>query len=170
MSAVNGTGNGGANTINGNNAANSLSGGGAGDTLFGSFGNDTLDGGIGNDKLHGGASNDDLIGGAGFDSFYFDAPLNAVFNVDDMTDFTAAGDSIFLDRAIFTGIVADGTIGAAAFRAGSVALDASDRILYDGVTGQIRYDADGIGGGASILFATVTAGSALTAADFFAFT
>ena len=169
-SAVSGTGNGGANTITGSNAANTLSGGGNGDTLFGSFGTDTLDGGIGNDKLYGGASSDDLTGGTGLDGFHFDAPLNAAVNVDDILDFTVADDTIRLDRAIFTGIGADGAIGAAAFRLGTSALDADDRILYDGATGQIRYDADGIGGAASILFATVNSGTALTSADFIAYT
>ena len=169
-SAVSGTGNNAANTINGNNAANTLNGGGNADTLFGSFGTDTLDGGLGNDKLHGGASSDDLTGGAGFDSFYFDAPLNAVVNVDDILDFVVADDTIFLDRAIFTGIAADGAIGAAAFRLGTTALDADDRILYDSATGQIRYDVDGMGGTAAILFATVTSGTSLTSADFVAYT
>ena len=165
-SAVSGTGNGGANTITGNNAANTLSGAGSADTLFGSFGTDTLDGGLGNDKLYGGASSDDLTGGTGLDGFYFDAALNALVNVDDILDFTAADDTIFLDRAIFTGIGADGAIGAAAFRLGASAVDADDHILYDSVTGQIRYDADGIGGTAAILFATVTPGTFVTSADF----
>ena len=169
-SAVSGTGNGGANTITGNNAANTLNGAANADTLFGSFGTDTLDGGLGTDKLYGGASNDDLFGGAGLDSFYFDTALNAAVNVDDIMDFVVADNSILLDRAIFTGIAADGAIGAAAFRAGSVALDADDRILYDAATGLIRYDADGIGGTASILFATVTPGLALNSGDFFAYT
>ena len=168
-SAVTGTGNAGANTINGNAAANSLDGAANGDSLFGWLGTDTLDGGLGNDKLHGGTDSDDLIGGAGFDSFYFDAALNAAANVDDIMDFTAAQDSIFLDRAIFTGIAADGAIGAAAFRLGTSAVDADDRILYDIGTGQIRYDTDGAGGTAAILFATVNPGTALTSADFIAF-
>ena len=169
-SAVSGTGNGAANTITGNNIANTLSGADASDILIGDFGTDTLDGGSLHDSLYGGPSNDDLTGGTGFDGFYFDAPLNAAVNVDDILDFVAADDTIYLDRDIFTGILVDGAIGAAAFRAGAAALDADDRILYDSVTGQIRYDADGTGAAASILFATVTAGLALTSADFFAYT
>ena len=168
-SAVTGAGNAGANTINGNNADNVLFGGGNTDTLFGWLGADTLLGDVGNDKLYGGAGNDDLYGGTGLDSFYFDAPLSAVANVDDILDFVAADDTIRLDRAIFTGIAADGAIGAAAFRLGTTALDADDRILYDSITGQVRYDADGTGGTAAILFATVTPGAMLTSADFIAF-
>ena len=50
---------------------------------------------------------------------------------------------------------------------GSSAGDADDRIVYDSGTGEIFYDADGSGAVAAILFATVTAGSPLTNADFF---
>jgi trimeric autotransporter adhesin len=51
-SAINGTGNSGANTIIGNTAANTLTGG---------AGNDILDGGAGNDTLVGGTDNDTYI-------------------------------------------------------------------------------------------------------------
>ena len=107
-----------------------------------------------------------LTGGASLDGFYFDAPLNAATNVDQILDFSTVQDTIFLDRTVFTGIAASGTLAGAAFRAGTAALDADDRILYDTATGQIRYDADGIGGVAAILFATVTPGLVLTNADF----
>jgi len=46
-------------------------------------------------------------------------------------------------------------------------LDGDDRIVYNAATGQIFYDADGISGAAQVLFATVTAGTALTSADFY---
>ena len=72
------------------------------------------------------------------------------------------------NRGILTGIGADGAIGAAAFRLRARCSD--DRILFDSATGQIRYDADGLGGASAILFATVTLGTALTSADFFAYT
>src|SRR5262249_50859560 len=58
--AINGIGNGFANTIVGNAAANVLSGG---------AGNDVLSGGAGNDRLLGGAGLDALAGGAGNDVF-----------------------------------------------------------------------------------------------------
>ena len=53
------------------------------------------------------------------------------------------------------------------FRASTsgTAADANDYILYDTDSGQLFYDADGSGAGARVLFATVTAGSTLTAAD-----
>jgi len=86
-------------------------------------------------------------------------------NVDDIFDLVVADNTLYLDREIFTGVAADGPLAADAFRAGTVALDADDRILYDSATGHLFYDADGLGRTAAILFATVTAGTALTSAD-----
>jgi len=151
-SAISGTGNSADNQVTGNSAANSLSGEGGADTLYG------------------GGGNDSLTGGTGQDGFRFDTTLSAAGNVDALLDFNVADDTLFLDRDIFTGIAADGTLAASAFQLGSVALDADDRILYDSATGHILYDADGVGGAAAILFATVAAGTALTSADFVGYT
>ena len=90
-------------------------------------------------------------------------------NVDDVLGFVVADDSLYLDRDIFTSVAADGPLAAAAFRSGTAAADADDRILYDSITGHLLYDADGLGGTAAVLFATVTAGTALTNADFVAY-
>ena len=158
--AINGVGNGLANTITGNGAANTLKGAG---------GNDTLNGGLGNDKLYGATGNDILNGGGGKDGFYFDTPLNKSSNVDTIAGFVAADDTIFLDRDVFKAIGANGTLSAAAFRVGTAAADASDRIVYDQATGKIFYDSDGAGGAAAVLFARVDAGTVLTSADFSAF-
>ena len=121
------------------------------------------------DDLFGGAGNDDLNGGTGADKFRFDTALSAAGNVDDILDFLVVDDTIFLDRDIFTGILVNGTLAAAAFRAGTAAADADDRIIYDAVTGNIFYDADGLGGAAQTLFATVTPLTLLTNADFTAY-
>jgi Ca2+-binding RTX toxin-like protein len=59
--AINGTGNGSANTLTGNGAANALNGLGGNDTLSGGEGNDTLDGGSGADSMTGGAGNDSYV-------------------------------------------------------------------------------------------------------------
>jgi len=148
-----------ANTIIGNNAAN---------LLRGMAGADTLSGVGGADNLYGGAGHDVLSGGTGQDGFRFDTALNAASNVDDILDFSVVDDTIFLDDAIFAGL-ATGPLAAGAFRAGNVALEADDRILYDAATGHMSYDADGVGGTAAILFANVTPGTALTSADFVGF-
>jgi Ca2+-binding RTX toxin-like protein len=157
FAAIAGTGNSAANTIKGNSAANLLRGLG---------GNDVLEGRGGADSLFGGSGKDVLVGGAGADGFYFDTAPNAVSNVDKILDFSGADDTIYLDRDIFTGIAADGPLAAAAFRLGTTAVDADDRVLYDQATGNIRYDPDGAGGAAAILFAQITPGTTLTSADF----
>ncbi|HEV2817908.1 MAG TPA: hypothetical protein VGW40_11895, partial [Allosphingosinicella sp.] len=59
-----------------------------------------------------------------------------------------------------------GAFSANAFVAGTAAQDADDRIVYDGATGQLFFDADGNGAGAQVLFATLQAGTALIASDF----
>jgi Ca2+-binding RTX toxin-like protein len=138
--AINGTGNTLANVIAGNAAAN---------------------------IINGAAGNDTLTGGAGADDFRFSAALSVSANVDRITDFSVVSDRISLDDAIFGAAGPVGALGAAAFRSGTAAADASDRVVYNPATGQIYYDADGNGAGTAVLFATVGAGLALTAADFF---
>ena len=155
-SAISGTGNGLGNTLVGNGAAN---------VLNGLAGDDYLQGEGGNDQLRGGLGNDGLQGGAGNDGFYFESAL-VIANVDAIVDFTAADDTIFLDDAVFTALAA-GALAAGAFRLGTSALDADDRILYDSATGQIFYDSDGSGGGSSAILVAVNVSlSAMTHLDF----
>lgn len=85
--AVNGTGNGIANTLTGNDAANILDGAGGADTLLG---------GGGADRLIGGGGMDTVTGGAGADMFVF--TLDGIASrsssgADTIVDFTA-GDKI----------------------------------------------------------------------------
>lgn len=138
--AINGTGNTLANVISGNAAAN---------------------------ILNGAAGNDTLTGGGGADDFRFSSTLSASSNVDRITDFSVVSDRLSLDDAIFTAAGPVGALNAAAFRSGTAAADASDRIVYNAATGQLYYDADGNGAGAAVLFATLGTGLALSAADFF---
>ncbi len=70
--ALNGIGNGLANTLTGNGGANQLDGAGGDDTLLGGTGNDTLLGGLGADSLDGGSGADSLAGGAGNDIYILD--------------------------------------------------------------------------------------------------
>jgi Ca2+-binding RTX toxin-like protein len=160
---------------NGNSLANILSGGPSSDTLNGLDGNDTLrgyngadilNGGNGDDDIGGGLGNDILNGGAGRDSFLFDTALDGVNNNDAVPDFMAGIDRFLLDRTIFTGL-ATGQLSGIAFGFGSIATTADQRILYDPTTGSIRYDPDGAGGAAGIIFAHVaTQMTTLSAADF----
>jgi Ca2+-binding RTX toxin-like protein len=155
--AIDGIGNGLNNVLTGNTAANVLSGGDGADLLQGAGGNDTLNGGTGNDRL---------VGGAGTDKFLFDTRLNANANVDKIVDFSAADDSLVLDQTIFSALAITGILASSEFRTGTAAQDADDRIIFDGASGRIYYDADGNGAGAQVLLATVTAGIALTDANF----
>lgn len=153
--AITGIGNELANRIMGQDSDNQLSGGGGDDILLGGGGDDTLDGGTGMDRL---------TGGTGADSFAFTTALGAG-NVDIVTDYTVGEDRILLDSFIF-GSLAAGALGADAFFLGATANDADHRILYDAATGILAFDADGSGAGDAIAFAVLSAGLAMTAAEF----
>ena len=136
--------------------------------LRGTVGANILRGGDGDDALYGGEGRDTLVGGSGKDSFFFDAILGP--NLwDIITDFNTADDTIYLDRRIFTGLSANGTLAPGAFRLGDAADDADDRILYDQPMGRLLYDADGNGAIAAVEFARITAGTAVSSTDFFSF-
>ena len=126
-------------------------------------------GNTGNNILNGGLGNDVLTGGAGLDSFVFTTALSAS-NIDLVTDYNVANDTIRVDNAVFAALGL-GNLAVAAFAKNTTGLagDASDRIIYESDTGKLFYDADGLGGAAGIHFATLTAGLALTQADFVVF-
>ena len=109
-------------------------------------GADTLIGGGGSDLLDGGLAADTLTGGAGEDSFRFSTALGNG-NVDWITDFKVADDTILLDNLIFASVGGDGALALGAFykSAAGVAHDADDRIIYDTDSGALSYDADGAG-------------------------
>ncbi|AWI58578.1 hypothetical protein [Sinorhizobium fredii] len=61
-----------------------------------------------------------------------------------------------------------GTLSAGLFKDIAAAkVDASDRLLYDGDTGALFYDADGSGAGKAVQFAVLGNKAAITSADFF---
>ncbi|MFN4016601.1 MAG: beta strand repeat-containing protein, partial [Reyranella sp.] len=152
-------------TLDGSRGADALEGGTGNDTLMGGNGADTLDGGEGDDMLYGGLGTDNLTGGTGSDSFVFDTAFTGT-NKDTITDFNVADDIIILDDAIFSALSA-GSLSNDAFRIGSAALDADDRIVFNAGTGALSYDADGNGSGLAVQFATLTSPTGtLTAADF----
>lgn len=133
----------------------SLTGNGLANALTGNAAANTLAGGLGNDVL---------TGGWGQDSFVFSTALSAASNVDRITDFNVADDTIRLDHTVFSGLSV-GTLSAESFHLGAAA-DADDRVLYDPASGRLAYDKDGSGAGAAVQFATLSAGLALTHQDF----
>lgn len=142
-SPINGTGNGLINTITGNAANNQLNGG---------AGNDTINGGIGIDRL---------TGGIGNDIFRF----TTTGQIDTVTDYNVANDTIQLENAIFTKLTTTGTLAAAQFRIGAQAADSNDFIVYNNITGALSYDANGNGVGAMVTIAMIGAGLNMTNAD-----
>jgi Ca2+-binding RTX toxin-like protein len=136
-------------------------------SLRGNAGGNTLTGTSFDDTINGGSGNDTLIGGAGIDSFRFDSSLNAVTNVDRITDFSIAqNDGIQLENAVFTALATTGPLAATAFVIGLVATTANQRIVYSSGTGFLYYDPDGNGLLGATQFATLTAGLGLTAGSF----
>lgn len=141
------------------------SGNASANILLGNDGNNVLSGGRGNDLLDGRGGADGLVGGAGADTFRF-STAPAAGAVDRLVDFNVAEDRVALDDAVFAAIGPLGALDPDAFHVGAAAADASDRIVYDSTDGRLFYDADGNGAGAAVPFATITAHTALTAADF----
>ena len=125
----------------------------------------TLLGNPGDNVLDGKGGNDGLIGIGGADTFAF-TTQRAATNIDTVFDFVHAVDKIALDDAVFGGIGTPGAFNANAFVLGTAAGDADDRIIYDGATGQLFYDADGNGAMAAQLFAVLQGAPTLTASDF----
>jgi len=122
-------------------------------------------GNAGANVINGGAGADTLYGDGGNDIFRFDTALGAA-NIDRVLDFSVPADTIQLENAVFTGLAA-GSLAAGAFHAGAAAQDADDRIIYNSATGALLFDHDGLGGTAAVQFATLSAGLAMTSADFF---
>ena len=139
-------------------------------TLRGGDGNDTIDGGAGNDVINGGLGADVLTGGAGNDTFVFNTTLGNG-NVDVITDFSNAkgnNDVFHLENSgagLFNAL-SRGNLNASAFKVGAEATSASHRVVYDQTTGDLYYDADGAGGAAQVLFATLSNRASLTHQDF----
>ncbi len=134
-----------------------LTGNGLNNQLFGNAGANRLDGKGGNDALH---------GKGGQDVFAFTTALGAN-NVDDVFGFASGDDRIELDNAIFTQLLLDGALDPNAFVIGPAATTDDHRIVYNGMTGELYYDVDGVGGQAAMLFATLKTAPALDAADIF---
>ena len=141
-------------------------GGTAAVTLVGNALGQTLEGNDATNSLFGKAGKDTLTGGLGNDFFTFDTAPSAA-NVDDITDFSVAADTVRLENAAFAGLgTATGTLAAAKFFKGAAAHDADDRIIYNAATGALMYDSNGNAAGGSVQFATLAKSLVLTNADF----
>jgi Ca2+-binding RTX toxin-like protein len=172
--ALTGTGNAMANTMFGNGGDSVLRGLDGSDTLWGGgIGTDTLEGGGGADWLYGQAGDDLLVGGAGADTLHggpgadrFHFAAASEFG-DRILDFAHNVDELTFTRAALGNLVPGGDLANASFASGSVATTAGAKFLYDGDTGVLRWDADGSGGGASVVVATLAGSPALSAGDIF---
>jgi Ca2+-binding RTX toxin-like protein len=151
----------GADTVFGSNTGD--------DTLFGGGGNDVVAGIGGSDQLHGDAGNDSLWGGlGGFDIFVFAAA--GAGHADEVNMFDLGVDKLAFENGALTAIGAAGNFGDndARFYAAAGATsahDQTDRLIYDTSTGNLYYDADGIGGGAAEIVARIVGAPALAASD-----
>jgi Ca2+-binding RTX toxin-like protein len=134
------------------------------DRFIGTSANDLITTKGGDDKIWGGGGSDVISTGSGRDSITFDTKVGV--SKDAIADFDPAYDLIQLNDSIFRKL-SQGELRSSWFRAGTKALDADDRIVYDQGTGKLFYDADGSGSGAAIHFATFENKAKLTAADFY---
>ncbi len=157
-------GNGGADTLRGDAGNDNVYGQGGKDVLFGGDGDDLVRGGGGADAINGGAGNDNLIGNNGKDAFVFDTALDAVTNVDTISDFTPGTDKIWLDKAIFS--VIGNALNGKEFWVGHSAHDSNDYIIYNDNSGKLFYDPNGSDPGGKVQFAQLDSGLHLDASDF----
>jgi serralysin len=139
-----------------------LNGGVGRDRLSGGGGNDFLDGGDQDDVLLGEAGADTLTGGGGADVFSFLTPSEGG---DTITDFVSGVDRIQVLAGGFGGGLVSGSMVTLVSGAAPVVSGTGGQFLYNTSTGQLSWDADGTGGGAATLIATLSGAPALTAAD-----
>ena len=137
------------------------------DTLIGNSGNNIIDGVSGADVFNGRGGLDTIRGVGGGDTFVFDSAIGAG-NLVTIVGFAGGVDHINLDNAIFTQLGFEGDLAAGAFVSGTAAQDANDRIIFNSVTGNVMYDADGSGAGAAVVFIKMQdpSGPALSHTDF----
>ena len=150
----------------------SIQGTSSSEQLFGTAGSDQILANAGNDFLYGRGGSDQLTGGAGKDKFVFDTAFDGT--IDEILDFNAREDVIYLDNAIFTRLTGGSLSSPKKLwgtnledGAGARPNDANDFLIYDKNTGNLSYDADGNGAGEAIVFAHLQPGLDLSAANFY---
>ncbi|BAY07756.1 SdiA-regulated domain-containing protein [Calothrix sp. NIES-2098] len=147
----------------GNDGNDSLDGGNGNDTLYGDSGNDTLIGGNGDDLLVGGKGSDFLTGSNGSDRFYLTGKSTGEF--DTITDFVHGVDSIVISKSEFGLSQLPGVLNSSLFWSGTSANTPSNRFIYNSSTGNLFFDADGIGSTTQIQIAQLTNRAMLTSSD-----
>jgi Ca2+-binding RTX toxin-like protein len=139
--------------------------------LVGTKKRDVLTGGDGNDQLYGKAGKDVLTGNAGQDIFVFDTRPNKKTNLDTITDFSVAEDTIWLSDSVFKklgkGTEASPTKLKKAFFKMGKAKDKNDYLVYNKKTGMLSYDVDGSGAAKAVEIAKLAKNLKLTQDDFF---
>ena len=123
--------------------------------------NNMLSGGTGADVLIGGAGNDTLTGAGGADVFKF---VSTFGGVDSITDFTSGTDKIEIVSQNF-GNLTPGILASARFKYNAVATTSDAVFLYNGTTGVLSFDRDGIGSAVATPIATLTGSKTLLASD-----
>ncbi len=132
--------------------------------LMGGIGSDSVSGGIGDDWITGNSGQDTLGGGQGKDWFVFTS--SGASNADHVLDYSVADDTIILDHVAMKKLpFGPGTLASTYFRAGPVAKEADDFLIYDKATGKLFYDADGNGIAAPALIATFDNHPSITASE-----
>ena len=132
------------------------------ENAIGGSGNDNLIGNAADNRLQSGGGADTYTGGAGADTFVLDAVNRLVAAI---SDFVQGEDTLGLGSAyaaLFTG----GSLNDGVLLNQAAATDAAQRLLYDGGTGFLYYDADGSAAGTQTHVATLAGGLVLAADDF----
>lgn len=140
-------------------------GGKISENINGGDGNDRIMGGEGKDKLAGGAGRNTLTGGDGQDTFIFTV-MPTAGDLDIIRDFSSKDDTFQIRQSVFTTIGSKGKLKADAFRLGSKAADAEDRIIYHKAKGDLYFDPDGTGPEAQIRIASLANKAAVVLSDF----
>lgn len=132
----------------------------------GNSGSNLITGNSGNNILTGGGGQDTLIGGGGTDTFVFNSKVGGMVT---LQDFTSSSDVIRVSASGFGGGLTAGVLTNDKFVIGTVALDASDRFIYNKSSGALFFDPDGAGKIAAVQFAVLANSSNLDASNILVF-
>ncbi|MDD2864625.1 MAG: M10 family metallopeptidase C-terminal domain-containing protein [Methylococcales bacterium] len=121
------------------------------------------------DTIIGNSVANQLTGDLGKDVFVFASTLSD-FNVDTITDFNVADDSLMLDHAVYKALNSSNVLTAQELfisANATAAENATQRVIFNTSAQSLYYDADGAGGESAILFALLPNVSTLNAGQIF---